>query len=77
MNEDDLIRTNVDFLLTETLLDNKVSLEKVEGVLRGRRTTGQLIVHLSEGGRQKVVLVEKTKASDAQREKIRMVLGME
>ena len=74
---DELIRTNVDFLLTETLLDNKVSLDKVHNILRGRRTTGQLIIHLSEGATQRIVLAEKTKATESQREKIRTILGME
>jgi hypothetical protein len=77
MTIDNLIRTNVDFLLTETLLDNKTSLDRVIDVLRTRRTTGQLVVHLSEGGTQKIALTEKTKASSSQREKIREILGME
>jgi hypothetical protein len=77
MTIDNLIRTNVDFLLTETLLDNKTSLDRVIDVLRNRRTTGQLVVHLSEGGTQKIALTEKTKASSSQREKIREILGME
>lgn len=67
----------MDFLLTETLLDNKTSLDRVIDVLRTRRTTGQLVVHLSEGGTQKIALTEKTKASSSQREKIREILGME
>lgn len=67
----------MDFLLTETLLDNKTSLDRVIDVLRNRRTTGQLVVHLSEGGTQKIALTEKTKASSSQREKIREILGME
>jgi hypothetical protein len=75
--DDEVIRTNVDFLLTETLLDNKVSIDRVINVLKTRRTTGQLVVHLSEGGTQKIALTEKTRASSTQREKIREILGMD
>jgi hypothetical protein len=74
MNEDDLVRTNVDFLLTETLLDTSVPPEKVIAVLRARKTTGQLTVHMSQGGIQRVVLTEKTKASDSEAQKIRAIL---
>lgn len=77
MDEDDMIRTNVDFLVTETTLDPSLPAEKVVKLLRSRRTTGQLVFHLSEGGIQKVALVEKTKTVDGPRKKIRELLGME
>ncbi len=73
---DELMKTNVDFLVTETTLDPLVPVEKVVGLLRGRKTTGQLTIHLSQGGIQKVALTEKTKANESQSEKIRDVLGM-
>ncbi len=73
---DELMKTNVDFLVTETTLDPLVPVEKVVGLLRGRKTTGQLTIHLSQGGIQKVAPTEKTKANESQSEKIRDVLGM-
>ena len=76
--EDDLIKHNADFLLTETtFVDGKTPPETVLNVLRNRKTTGQVTIHLSQGGIQKIVLTEKTKASEDQREKIREILGME
>jgi len=78
MCEDDLIKTNSDFLLTETtFVDGKIPPETVLDVVRRRKTTGQLTVHLSQGGIQKIVLTEKTKANESQREQIREILGME
>ena len=67
---------NSDFLVTETTLDPKLSVEKVVEWLRQRKTTGQLVFHLSQGGVQKVALVEKTKAKKEQREAVRAVIGV-
>lgn len=78
MREDDLIKHNADFLLTETtFVDGKIPPETVLTVVRNRKTTGQLTIHLSQGGVQKIVLTEKTKANEAQRDQIREILGME
>jgi hypothetical protein len=77
IREDELIRTNSDFLLTETtFVDGKIPPETVLKVVRERKTTGQLLIHLSEGGIQRIVLTEKTRANEAQRDKIREILGM-
>jgi uncharacterized protein YifN (PemK superfamily) len=77
MREDDLIRTNTDYLLTETtFVDGKIPPETVLKVVRERKTTGELTVHLSQGGIQKIVLKEKTRANEPQRDKIREILGM-
>jgi len=70
-----MIKTNTDFLVTETTLDPKIPVDKVVSVLRERRTTGQLTFHLSQGGIQKVALTEKTK-TERVRDKIRGLLGM-
>lgn len=75
IKEEDMIKTNVDFLVTETTLDKEIPLESVVKVLRARKTTGQLVFHLSQGGVQKVALVEKTKAG-AKSDAIREILGM-
>ena len=75
MDENKMIKTNTDFLVTETTLDPKIPVDKVVSVLRERRTTGQLTFHLSQGGIQKVALTEKTK-TERVRDKIRGLLGM-
>jgi hypothetical protein len=77
MREDELIKTNADFLLTETtFVDGKIPPETILKVIRERKTTGELTYHLSEGGIQRIVLKEKTRATPAQRDKVREVLGM-
>ena len=77
MEDEDLVKTNVDSLLTETTLDPKIAVDTIVTTLRNRKTTGQLVFHLSQGGIQKVALTEKTKASDTQAEQIRELLGMD
>jgi protein-L-isoaspartate O-methyltransferase len=62
--------------VTETTVDPKLPVDKVVAWLRQRRATGQLIFHITQGGIQKVALVEKTRAVDGQREKIREILGV-
>ena len=77
MDEEELIKTNTDFLVTETTLDAAIPVDKIVTVLRERKTTGQLTVHLSQGGLQKIALTEKTKVGGAQESKIRRILGWE
>lgn len=78
MREDELIKTNADFLLTETtFVDGKIPPETILRVIRERKTTGELTYHISEGGIQRVVLKEKTRCTAAQRETVREILGME
>ncbi len=76
MDDEEMVKMNTDFLVTETTVDPKLPVDKVVAWLRARKTTGQLVFHLSQGGVQKVALVERTKAKDGQREKIREVLGV-
>jgi hypothetical protein len=77
MDEDDMIKTTNDFLVTETALDPKLAVDRVVTALRKRKTTGQLVFHLSQGGVQKIALVEKTKTVSQEKEKIREILGWE
>jgi len=73
---EELIKTNVDFLLTETTLDPKISAQSIVTVLRERKTTGELVFNLSEGGIQRILLREKTKADEEESERLRQVMGM-
>ena len=72
-----MIKANVDSLVTDTTIDPRISPETIVDALRRRKTTGQLVFHISQGGIQKVLLTEKTKADDMQAEKIREILGFE
>ena len=76
MNDEEIVKVNSDFLVTETTVDAKLPVDRVVEWLRARKVTGQLVFHLSQGGVQKVALVERTKAKDGQREKIREILGV-
>jgi len=76
IEDEDMVKVNQDYLVTETTVDPKLPVDKVVAWLRSRKTTGQLVFHLSQGGVQKVALVERTKARDGQREKIREILNV-
>jgi hypothetical protein len=73
--EQDMIKTNVDSLVTDTTLDPRISPETIVEALKRRKTTGQLVFHMSQGGIQKILLTEKTKADDDQASRIRKILG--
>jgi hypothetical protein len=51
--------TNVS-LLSETNFYTPVTLEALLGFLRDQRITGQLVIHLHQGGVQRVSLMEKS-----------------
>ncbi len=74
--DEEMVKVNTDFLVTETTVDPKLPVETVVAWLRQRKATGQLVFHLSQGGVQKVALVEKTKAKDEVRQKVRALLGV-
>jgi hypothetical protein len=74
--DEEMVKANIDFLVTETTVDPKLPVDKVVAWLRARKATGQLVFHLSQGGVQKVALVEKTKADDEQRVQVRKILGV-
>lgn len=76
MEDERMAVSNQDFLVTETSIDTKLSIPDVVAHLRGRRVTGQLVFHLSQGGIQKVALVERTRAGEVQRKKIREILNV-
>jgi hypothetical protein len=76
VDAEDMVKTSVDALVTETTLDPELSPDLVVTLLRVRKTTGQLVFHLSQGGIQKIALVERTKAEGPKAEKIRGILGM-
>lgn len=77
MKAEELVKTNADFLVTETTIDPKIPVEKIVQTLREWKTTGQFVVHLSEGGIQKVSLTEKTRTAIDQSAKIRRLMGWE
>ena len=76
MEDEEVVKDNQDFVITETTVDPKVPADKVVDWLRHRKATGQLVFHMSQGGIQKVSLVERTRAVNGQREKIREILGI-
>ncbi|MGC1416776.1 MAG: hypothetical protein WA817_15935 [Candidatus Acidiferrum sp.] len=76
MDDEEVVQANKDFLVTETTLDPKVPVDAVMLWLRSRKATGSLMVDISQGGTQRVVLLEKTKAPQGLREKVRKILGV-
>ena len=75
MSAQPLVEKNTEYLITESVLRQKISFDQLMAILRGRRTTGQLTIELLDGGVRMMKLTEKTKASEPQREKIREILA--
>ena len=76
MEDEEMAIGNRDFLVTETEVDPKIPVTAVVEHLRRRKVTGQLVFHMSQGGIQKVALMERTKVQDAKREDVREILGV-
>jgi len=77
MDEDQMMITNHDFFITETTIDPKLPPETVVAYMKKRRTTGPVVVNLSQGGTQSIVVTERKKLSEAQSKQIREILGMQ
>jgi len=76
MNLDEMIKQNVDFLVTETTLLPTIAPETILTVLRARKTTGILTFELIEGGIRAVRVSERTKATEQERDRLRSILKM-
>lgn len=76
MDEEDMIVRSQDFFVTRTVIDAKLAPEKVVAYMKKRRTTGPVIVDLSQGGTQTIRVNEEKKLTEAQSRAIREILGM-
>lgn len=76
MEDEEMAIGNRDSLVTNTDVDPTIPVLAVVEHLRLRKATGQLVVHLHQGGIQKVELVERTKVKEDQRERVREILGV-
>jgi hypothetical protein len=75
--EKEILKPNRDFLVTETPVDQNIATpNEIFEFLRKRKTTGQVIFHLSMGGIGKVMVFEKTRASKADRDRFRQSIGV-
>jgi hypothetical protein len=77
MAEQELEGELQDYFVTETVFNSGTTLSTVEEFLKNRRTTGKITTerNMSQGGSQTVKVVERTKLTDEQAERIREILG--
>ncbi len=66
---------NCEYLITETRLKADISADAIISVIRAHRATGSLTFQFHEGGIRDVLLTEKTKPSQPQRDEIRKILN--
>jgi hypothetical protein len=71
---ENLVKTNNEFFITETALHVSIPVERIVSALRANRTTGQLVIALSDGGIRTIFLTERTKTKDSDRQKIHELL---
>lgn len=74
MDAESMVKSNSDYLVTETTLDPKLPVSTIVAAIRERKTTGQLIFHVSQGGVQRVALVERTRTTQNESNKIREII---
>jgi hypothetical protein len=76
MEDEQMAVKNNDYFITETTIDPALPIPVVVAHLVKRKVVGKLIFDLTQGTVQKVSLVERTRAKDGQREKVREILGV-
>ena len=77
MDNDDLIVKSRDFLVTETEIRTNAPLAEVEHYLKTEKTFGEVKIPMSQGGKLRVLVTEKTKALTEEESKdVRERLGM-
>lgn len=76
IQDDDMIVSSKDYLVTESTLNPKASPEEIQAFLRRTKTTGKVVTDLRMGGVQQVLLTEKTLARGKQEAEIRSAMGM-
>jgi hypothetical protein len=76
MPDDQILETNSDFLVTQSTIKRNTAPDTILRMLRSRKATGELCFDLIEGGVRRIRLSERTKASEAERDEIRKILGM-
>lgn len=76
IDEEKIVASNHDFLVTDTTVDIRIPPHTLLDYLRKRRTTGDLIFRLNQGGVRQIVVSEKTKATEEQRDAIRKIFDM-
>ena len=74
---EEIIDRNDDYLVTESTIEKTVSHEELSKLLKDRKTTASINIRVLQGGTASITVVEKTKLTESQREKVREILGME
>jgi len=77
MNEDEIIVSNVDYLVTETTVKKTVSPKELADMLKDKKSTASISMRLLQGGMASITVTEKTRLTEKQRDQIRSILGME
>lgn len=71
MKPDRFVKSDNEFIVIETSLRANVPADQILDSIRQMRATGQLTFYFIDGGIRSVMLVEKTKAADSERGRVR------
>jgi hypothetical protein len=75
--EEDMILSTTDYFVTENRLNPKATLVEIEAFVRQFKTKGHITYTLNGGGLRGAIVVERRKATDAEANEIRRILGMD
>lgn len=74
MKAEDVIRSNEDYVVTESTIPKNIEPADLFAFCREQRTSGTLVFEFFRGGIRRVVLNEKTLIPESQRRSIRRSL---
>lgn len=77
IDEDDMIVSTADYLVSENKLNPEASFAEVEAFIRKSKTSGNMVVTTNAGGLRSVVVVEKTRMNDDQSNEVRRIMEMD
>lgn len=77
INDEEMVMSEKDYVITETVLNPKASPEEIHSFLKRHRLTGHTTTtHMRQGGVQNIVVTQRTLASPSKREKIKELLDI-
>lgn len=77
MEEDRLLETNKDYLVTESKLHKGISIDSLLALLHLRKSNAHVNIVVNNGGVAGVTVTERTKAGEKQSQEIRRIMNME
>lgn len=77
VDDDDMIVSTTDYLLSENVLNPEATAAEIEAFVALHKATSIVTLTTNQGGIRRIVLTEKTKATDGEANLLRKAMGMD